>query len=117
MVSATEYRNRKSVLRKDPVQLGEAQMHRNHAAIVFDTTVGGSRSFAFRSEMPFLSDKTRFKTKRSTLAVKGPAHTWFSHQAAQPYRPLVRQARPHLSYDQKNEFSVTYVLEVWIMFL
>ena len=41
MVSATEYRNRKSVLRKDPVQLGEAQMHENHAAIVFDTTVGG----------------------------------------------------------------------------
>jgi len=26
--------------------------------------------------------------KWSTLAAKGPAHAWFSHQAAQPYRPL-----------------------------
>jgi hypothetical protein len=30
------------------------------------------------------------KTKRSPLDVKGPAHAWLSHQAAQPYRLLVK---------------------------
>jgi len=39
-----------------------------------------------------------FKTKRSPLDVKGPAHTWFSHQVAQPCRPPDRIESATLSY-------------------
>jgi len=65
MVSATEYRNRKSVLRKDPVQLGEAQMHENHAAIVFDTTVGGPAVSPSGQKCPFY--QTRPGSRQSGL--------------------------------------------------
>ena len=41
-----------------------------------------------------------------TLARKGPAQSPASAKDAQPHRPLIQQARPHLYYDQKNEFNM-----------
>ena len=53
----------------------------------------------------------------SALVSKVPAPPWFSHQNAQTHRPLIQQARPRLSHDQKNEFSLTQVSKSRIMFL
>jgi len=49
-----------------------------------------------------------FKTKQSPLSVKVPAQSAFSHADAQTHRLLVRQARPHLSHYQENEFNMRY---------
>ena len=68
------------------------------AAMVFDATVGGPTVGPCRSELPLLSDKTRFNAQWSTLAAKAPAQSSFSQPDAQTHRLSNQQARPHLSH-------------------
>jgi len=64
----------------------------NPAAMVFEEAA--RLSYQLRQLWP----------QASALTPKVPAPLWLSHQNAQTHRLLVQQARPHLSYDQKNEF-------------
>ena len=57
------------------------------AAMVFDATVGGPTVGPCRSELPLLSDKTRFNAQWSTLAAKAPAQPNVSPSNAQTHRP------------------------------
>ena len=53
----------------------------------------------------------------SALTPKIPAQFDVSPSNAQTHRLLVQQARPHLSYDQKNALNVTQFLKSRMMFL
>ena len=85
-IFATEYRNRKIVLRKYRTHWDVSPAHAYHAAVVVDATVGGPAVRRSGQTLPFLSDRPRFNARQSTLTAKGPAHVWLSHQTAQPHR-------------------------------
>ena len=84
--------------------------------MVFDATVGGPTVGPCRSELPLLSDKTRFNAQWSTLAAKAPAQSSVSQPDAQTHRLRIQQVSAHLSNDPKNDLNMTRESNVRIMF-
>jgi len=56
--------------------------------------------------MLVLLNKTRFKTKQSTLSAKGPAHITSFNATAQPCRPPDQSESANLSNAQKNHLNI-----------
>ena len=88
----------------------------SHAAAVVDATVGGSHSWPCRSELPLLSDKTRFNAQWSTLAAKGPAQSEIVIPDAQPRRPMTNKPRSIACPCHQNHLNIARLLKAWIMF-